>query len=341
MRDLDADGRRAVRETAAGPTWTILPRPRRRERLLARSLARSDVLYRLLNRLVGFARRLDRGVMVRADILRGSPVDVGDRGRLPEATQYWVARNVVAVRERIDGVSSFLQIAPVVGTPLARVGTPGDGGYVMIDDLVRSDFFVSLGVGGDVSWDSAVASIGSGVHLYDDSVDALPTPVPGSVFYRERVGATAGPSTVTITDCIGRAPSDCDLILKVDIEGSEWAALGAVVTSDLERCRQIVVEFHDVMWSVIDPGWHKTAIDTLAKLWATHQPIHVHANNFRNFQVLANVPVPDVIEVTYARRADYEFGAWAPFPGQDLTARNSRAFPEISLVFPVPMRQSS
>ena len=54
-------------------------------------------------------------------------------------------------------LSLFTPVKPV-GFRKVRVGGPGDGGYVMIDDLSDSPLCYSLGIGGDVSWDIDMAS---------------------------------------------------------------------------------------------------------------------------------------------------------------------------------------
>jgi len=208
---------------------------------------------------------------------------------------------------------------------------------VMIRDFTSSDFFLSLGVGPDVSWDEEVAPIGSGIHLYDDTVAALPRPVDGAVFYREHVAPRPGPGLVTLGECVRRAPTGCDLILKMDIEGSEWAVLAAADPADLARCRQIAVECHGLMTAVTQRDRFTQVLAALRRIHETHEPIAVHPNNHGNFQVLANVPVPDVVEVSYARRSDYRLARPERAAAAALMRASYPGYPDIVIAFPVPV----
>jgi hypothetical protein len=53
---------------------------------------------------------------------------------------------------------------------------------------------------------------------------------------------------------------------------------------------------------VEEPEWRQVTQRVLGRLNLTHAPYHVHANNWGDFKIIANVPVPDVLEVSYLRR---------------------------------------
>ncbi len=56
-----------------------------------------------------------------------------------------------------------------------RIGNqPGDGGYVMVADWEDVVGAVSIGIGGDVSWDLAIAERGIDVYQYDHTVASPP-----------------------------------------------------------------------------------------------------------------------------------------------------------------------
>jgi hypothetical protein len=158
-----------------------------------------------------------------------------------------------------------------------------------------------MGVADDVNFEFEVSNHVAGVHLYDDSIDLLPKLVPNSFFYRERIG---GLGCTSILEAMQRIPDKFDLILKMDIEGSEWDALRKLRVDDLEKFRQIVVEYHWFENLMNDQEYSKMS-DVLNKLSKTHLVLNSHPNNCGDTLNIENISFPSVIEVTYLRRSSY------------------------------------
>jgi hypothetical protein len=92
-----------------------------------------------------------------------------------------------------------------------------------------------------------------------------------------------------------------DLILKMDIEGAEWAALLYLPDRFLDHFRQILIEFHDC--SHLDNAGHvQTMLRVFKLLNATHRVAHIHANNFASYDLVGGIPFPSTLEVSYARQ---------------------------------------
>jgi hypothetical protein len=91
------------------------------------------------------------------------------------------------------------------------------------------------------------------------------------------------------------------MVLKLDVEGAEWAALAATPVGLLCRFEQVVIELHD-LHRFGEEDWRATAVAGLGKL-AQHFILHnVHGNNYAPLAIVDGVlPVPDVIEVSYIR----------------------------------------
>jgi hypothetical protein len=184
---------------------------------------------------------------------------------------------------------------------VCRIGSENDGGYLLVRDFSKSDFLLSMGVAKDVNFELELAEYLSGAHLYDDSIDDLPKMIPDSVFYKERIGANG---CTSISEAIKRIPQHFDLILKIDIEGSEWEAFDELKTEELKKFRQIVVEFH---WfeNLVDDQEFSRFLNVLTKLNTTHFVLNAHPNNWGDIINIENIALPSVIEVTYLRRSDY------------------------------------
>jgi methyltransferase FkbM-like protein len=204
-------------------------------------------------------------------------------------------------------------ISPVtaLNTPKVRIGGARDGGYVMLDRLDGVELCYSLGVGPDVSWDRSMAERGAHIYQYDHTVEAAPDSHPNFHFFRTGIANhdSEAPMLKRIDTIIGEnGHRDRDgMILKIDIEGHEWDSLDAIDSATIGRFTQIVAEFHG-MRLLAEESFLCRAHRLFAKLAATHRVVHAHGNNFGDWGNVVGIPVPDVLELTFARRRDFDFG---------------------------------
>lgn len=206
-------------------------------------------------------------------------------------------------------ILSFLRPMDVSGKRLIRKGKPHDGGYVMVDSGLESVIVYSLGINDDVSWDLDMAALGCEIYQYDHTIDRLPQDHPK--FHWFKTGIAAQPSADGVLQPLGDLidrnghAGYRDMILKMDIEGFEWGVFGAMSSAHIEQFSQIVLELHTL--ALAGPDLQSKIVSTLEKLYASHQPVHIHANNHGFFGFVGGVPIADTVEVTYVRRADHTF----------------------------------
>lgn len=201
----------------------------------------------------------------------------------------------------------LLQPHDVAQARKRRFGRPGDGGYVMLDDLTPCRTALSLGIGKDVSWDADMAALGMNVLQFDDSMDGPPRNGARFKFHRARiVGARQSPAELTLSDILDwpEIATDGNLIAKIDVEGCEWEVLTETKTAGLSRIRHLAIEFHGLR-RFAEPAWRATMLAAMEKLTATHVCIHVHGNNWEPFVVIGGIPFPDTFEASFVRRIDY------------------------------------
>lgn len=217
------------------------------------------------------------------------------------------------VAERVRAILARLAPQSVPGTAKLRVGRDRDGGYVMLDDFADIAGAVSGGIADDVSWDLDIAGRGIPVAQFDPSLAGPPAEHALFRFERLRLGAEdvepdgdAGTGSARLDTVLATrmAHSDGPLLLKLDVEGDEWAVLAAVPDATLDRFRQLVCEFHGLE-RLGEPGFGAAADAVFAKLARSHFVHHVHGNNCADFANVGNVVVPQSLEVSFARRADY------------------------------------
>ena len=214
------------------------------------------------------------------------------------------------LQQRALELFSLLRPRDVRGGRLIRLGRPNDGGYVMLDqDLSRSVGY-SIGVNDDASWDLDMADRGARIFQYDHTIDAPPCKHPNLRWERIGVAGSAdhGRSLMTLPELIARNGHERadNLILKMDVEGYEWDVLNGIGTPDLLKFSQILIELHGLD-RLDETDYFARIRSALRNVGASHQLIHVHANNCGGLTIMSGVPVPSAVEVTYVRRRGHDF----------------------------------
>jgi len=188
-----------------------------------------------------------------------------------------------------------------------RLGNQTDGGYVCIDDFDGIDTAFSFGINDDISWDRDAAARGLHILQFDHTV-ADPAPDdPRMTFQPLRVGQ-GGVSLADLIRAHDRGRSKPNIILKMDIEQSEWDVIADTPVELLSRLAWIVCEMH-YFQGLAEPA-HRDLIDRcLAKLGTVFAPVHVHGNVWGGVSNLAGIIFPDVLEISLANRTVYKTAA--------------------------------
>lgn len=221
---------------------------------------------------------------------------------------------------------SLINPERIAGYPRIRVGNPdGDGGYVMVDAFGGIAGALSVGIGGDASWDLDVAGRGIDVFQYDHTVSGPPVSHDRFHFSPVGIAETSAPdrSFLSLDDMVAAIPGDGDVIAKVDAEGAEWAAFSSVSNRTMHRLAQIVIELHEPIAGDGTASLRHLAV--LERIAVTHAVVHVHGNNYAGVRSHEGVRVPDVIETTWMRRAGVRF---APGTGRFPTTLDRPNDPE-------------
>jgi hypothetical protein len=191
------------------------------------------------------------------------------------AAGYWRARQV---REALYAAFSPV---PITNCELRRFGAANDGGYLLCGNLLTNAAAAySYGINGDDAWGCAVAAARKiPLHQYD-CFNTQEPPCDGGVaprFHPECIG----PERETID---GR-PFDSfashlernghvgqRLIVKMDVEGSEWRSLATAPKHVLHAIDQLAIEFHGVEDAAF--------LETAARLNEFFYVAHIHYNNY-------------------------------------------------------------
>jgi len=209
----------------------------------------------------------------------------------------------VGTSSRFADVSALIaDLRPLGHEPgLKRFGPPGDGGYLMPDDLDGVNACVSPGISTEVGFDLDVAERGIDVYMADASVPGPPFDHERFHFTRKFLDTYNSETTVTINDFCDDIPGDGDLILQMDIEGAEFRVLTSASEDTLTRFRIMAIEFHDLENLFSNVGFREMNA-VFRRLLRTHAVVHIHPNNTLNAVKCGDLTVPKLLEFTFYRR---------------------------------------
>lgn len=214
---------------------------------------------------------------------------------------------------------------------LIRLGSDGDGGYLVPDDLDGIAACFSPGVDNRVSFESGLVDRGIRCFLADASVPGAPYEHEKVHFVPKFVDVITGEHTTTLDDWVSEcAPGDDDLVLQMDIEGAEWPVLLNVSASTLRRFRVVVVEMHDLE-KLFDRVAFPVLRGVFDRLLQDFHVVHNHPNNYGGRVRRHDVVVPRVLELTLLRK-DRARGVRpaTQFP-HPLDRKNAEALPDVEL----------
>lgn len=202
-----------------------------------------------------------------------------------------------------------------------RCGSNCDGGYVLADLDGEYDCYISAGISYEESFSrdfidkynmNEYNSFG-----FDGTINNYPYNYTNKIsFIKKNINSFNDDQNTNLYFLINKYNN---IFLKMDIEGGEYNWLLQIDESQLNKFKQIVIEFH----GITNDGWncnYNDKIKCLEKLSKTHYIIHAHGNNFG--PVVNNIP--DVIELTYINKNYFNL----------IPELNVKSLPILNLDFP-------
>ena len=189
------------------------------------------------------------------------------------------------------------------GKELIRLGPKKDGGYLVPDDLDGIKTCFSAGVGNVSGFEMDCATIGMNVFLADKSVEIPPDSHRNFSFTKKNIGSVADNDTLTLDNWVNSSVSSTEeeLLLQIDIEGSEYEVFLSASDELMKRFRIIVVEFHFLgQW--FNRPFFTLSSKALQKILETHNCVHIHPNNADGSIKMKNLEIPRTMEFTFLRK---------------------------------------
>lgn len=210
--------------------------------------------------------------------------------------------------DRIKILKDQLKVYRTSGENYKRFGNAHDGGYVMVDDLVETDYVISCGIGdnkvfvADAAVEKDMSKKTAGVDMYDIfnvNTNGMPDKLR---FFQKELGLQFG-----LKDMILIAEEQKDYILKMDIEGAEWPVFFNADSKDIAKFRQMVIEIHDIGSHILNGDAFDNMISVFEKINKTHKLVLIHANNHAPVFPINLQRIPQVVEVLFLRKDSYNF----------------------------------
>lgn len=184
---------------------------------------------------------------------------------------------------------------------IKRFGSRNDGGYFLADNFDKNTLLVSAGIGYNCDFEKSLIKKVKNAILIDPHIDKYFPAVPNYKMYKKRLGSKTEGSTVSLDFVLGTFPND-KVILKIDIEGSEYSILDKISHKQLLRIDQLIVEFHNLT-KIYDDRFYFKLIQILKRIRETHNLALVTPNNYSISTILGGEVISDVLETLFINKA--------------------------------------
>ena len=214
-----------------------------------------------------------------------------------------ISGNRVTDTERVARAIALLK--PInLQDSLMRIGGERDGGYLVPDDLDGIRYCFSPGVSDYAPFEIELEKRGIRSFLADFSVSGPPRGLQDCIFSKHHITGLASRTSTTLKEWMSRSLGSApvgDLLLQMDIEGSEYEVILGSALEDLARFRIMVIEFHG-LHGLFDTKRIGVIELVFAKLSEAFHIVHLHPNNFAPPMTRGGLAVPDLLEVTFLRK---------------------------------------
>ncbi len=216
-------------------------------------------------------------------------------------------------------------------TELIRVGSMGDGGYLVPNDLVGIKECFSPGVSVIAEFERDLVARGLRCYLADYSVDRSPFQHSMIDFEKKYLGIVNNEKYVRLESWVSTKRNFVDdLILQMDIEGAEYSVFLDTPDELLGQFRIIIVEFHNLN-RLFEMFGFELINQTFTKLLKQFDIVHIHPNNCREPVEHFGFIVPPVMEFTFLRKDRTVSNRPASVSSNALDSPNVEGLPDFKL----------
>lgn len=230
-----------------------------------------------------------------------------------------------------------------ISSNLVRIGGTEDGGYLLPEkQLPGIEYVISPGVGDSVQFElDMLKRFGTKSILIDGSVKENVNWPPEFMFLPYFLGARNNANFLSLEEIIEKNNLfGKNLLLQMDIEGSEYEVLMRTNRKTLMAFSLIVIELHDLNLWIRNELFLRFFLPAIENLLLDFVPVHFHPNDAGGVTQVYGIDIPKTVEITLVRREEVELvGGFATIP-HDLDRKNSSG-PGIHMPFDLISRELS
>jgi len=209
----------------------------------------------------------------------------------------------------------FLKLYKTKNFSKIRLGNKFDGGYVILNDLVNYDLFISCGISNNIDFEKDFLDKYKNVTClaFDGTISNIPNNNYNIQFIKKNIGNVDNDTTTTLTEYLKNHEN---IFLKMDIETWEFRWLEKIKEQNMKKFAQIVIEIHfpftlseGIFNSRCGLIEVKEKINLIKKLFKNHKMFHIHGNSACGVTKYENKKLPNVIQCTFVRNdlvSDYQ-----------------------------------
>lgn len=190
---------------------------------------------------------------------------------------------------------------------IIRLGSKNDGGYLLINKSYKNSLLITFGIGDNLDFEEDWIKNGGKVAAFDGTISNINSSNISELtnnfkWIRKNINFIGHNNSISINQAVIDAIElfnykDNYLVLKLDIESSEWNALYEISDKNLFRFDQIIVEFHEIIKNTVVN--YDRIFSVLRRLHKNFELIWSHENNYSPHFELDNTRFFDVIETTW------------------------------------------
>jgi hypothetical protein len=184
---------------------------------------------------------------------------------------------------------------------LVRIGSKHDGGYLVPDVLKGIKYCYSPGVSNNSDFEEQLTNYGIECFLADHSVEGPPKDNPLFHFTKRFIGNKIDDKTITLEKWINNNKFDKEMILQMDIEGTEYQVILETPIEVICKFRILIIEFHGFDYLANQYGFDLIS-SSFYKILKEFRIVHVHGNNNCRPVPIAGEMIPPVMEFTLLRK---------------------------------------
>jgi len=187
---------------------------------------------------------------------------------------------------------------------LVRLGSKKDGGYLVPDVLNKVKYCFSPGVGPSTSFEEQLKKYNIISFLADSTVEDPSNKSIKYDFVKKNLNTFNNNKNITLKEWITSKlgfKKNYELILQMDIEGSEIRVLNDTNRNILKRFKIMVIEFHYFQSLALEQGciiYEKV----FTKILKDFVICHIHPNNCCGFSKINQYEIPNVMEFTFINK---------------------------------------